>query len=138
MEISTTAIVQQQSLCFHSYGKLQNQLAVFEGKEVEVEIRQKKSRRSSPQNRYYWSAVIPALKHAMEAKGFVIKSKDQVHELMKFKFLKGEILNVATGELIETLGSTRNLSRSDFSDYIMQIKAWAATYLECDIPDPNE
>jgi len=74
----------------------------------------------------------------MEAKGFIIKSNEDIHTLCKLKWLKGEILNVATGELIVTLGSTRNLSKSDFADYITQIKAWAATYLECVIPEPSE
>lgn len=138
MEITAFALVENQSLCFHSYGKLQAELAFFEGKEVQIEIRKKKSYRSGFQNRYYWGAVIPSIKYAMESKGFLIKNKETVHDLLKLKFLKGEILNIATGELIETIGSTTNLSKSDFSDYIEKIKAWAAQYLECVIPEANE
>jgi len=74
----------------------------------------------------------------MESKGFLINSNEQIHELLKFKFLKGEILNVPTGELIETIGSTTKLSTMDFEDYLTKIRAWASQYLECIIPEPNE
>lgn len=137
MEITAFALVKSQSLCFRSYGKLQSQLVAFEGKEVEVEIRKKKRYRSNPQNRFYWGVVIPSIKYAMESKGFIV-TKDQIHELLKFKFLKGEIISVATGEVIPTLGSTTNLSTSDFMDYITQIQVYAASELDCIIPEPNE
>lgn len=137
MEITAYGIVQNQSVCFRSYGKLQSELTAFEGKEVEVSIRRKKKYRSSPQNRYYHGVVIPSLRYAMEAKGYVV-SKDEVHELLKHKFLKGQIVNIATGEIIDTIGSTTKLSTSDFMDFITQIQAYAAEKFECIIPEPNE
>jgi len=124
--------------------KLNNQtafiqgLTVFNGLEVMVTVEKKKKKRSSPQNRYYHGCVIPSIKHAMEAKGFFIPSNETVHELMKVKFLKGEIVNVASGEIIETIGSTTKLNTLDFENYLEQVRSWAASYLDCVVPLPNE
>lgn len=137
-EITAFAIVKNQTLHYQSYGKLQTSLAVFEGQSVELTIRKKKKYRSSPQNRFYHGVVVPSVKYAMEAKGFFLQSNEAVHELLKFKFLKGEILNVASGELIPTIGSTTRLSTIDFEDYLTQIRAWASSCLDCIIPEPNE
>lgn len=113
-------------------------LALLNGLEVMVTVEKKKKKRSNPQNRYYHGCVIPSIKHAMEAKGFFIQSNEIVHELMKVKFLKGEIINVATGEIIETIGSTTKLNTLDFENYLEQVRAWAASYLDCIVPLPNE
>lgn len=137
MEITAFALVQDQTLAFRSYGKLQTELLALEGKEVEVSIRKKRAYRSSPQNRYYHGCVIPALRYAMEAKGYIV-SKEDVHELLKYKFLKGELISISTGEVIPTIGSTTKLTKSDFMDYITQIQAYAAAEYDCIIPEPNE
>lgn len=113
-------------------------LALLNGLEVMVTVEKKKKKRSNPQNRYYHGCVIPSIKHAMEAKGFFVQSSEIVHELMKVKFLKGEIINVATGEIIETIGSTTKLNTLDFENYLEQVRAWAASYLDCIVPLPNE
>lgn len=113
-------------------------LKIFEGLDVVVTVEKKKRKRTNPENRYYWGCVLPSLRHAMESKGFLITSKEVVHELCKFKFLKGEILNVANGELITTIGSTQRLSTIAFEEYMEQIRAYAASEYDCIIPLPNE
>ena len=66
------------------------------------------------------------------------KNKEQIHQLIKFKCLRSEILNVATGELMETMGSTTNLSTVDFMNFIIEVQKWASEKFEIIIPDPNE
>lgn len=136
MEITSFARVENHALCFRSYGKLQSELQLFEGKEVEVTIRKKRMYRGNPVNRYYWSGVLGTIQSELQRRGFSI-TKEKVHELMKFKFLKAEIISTQTGEVIETLGSTTKLTNSEFSDYISQIKEYCARVYQFEIPEAN-
>jgi hypothetical protein len=113
-------------------------LVALEGLEVMLTVEKKKKKRSNQQSRYYWGCVIPSIRHAMESKGFLIQNNETIHDLLKVKFLKGEIVNLATGEIIETLGSTTRLTTIAFEEYLEQIRAWAAQYLDCVVPLPNE
>jgi hypothetical protein len=112
-------------------------LLAFEGKEIEGTLRRKRNKRSLLQNSYYHGCVVPAVRFALNEAGFKM-SVLQVHELLKFKFLKDEVINETTGEIITTIGSTTGLTKSAFMDYIAEIQQWAAEYLNCVIPDPNE
>lgn len=138
MEIFALGKIINGKLTLNNQKAFIKDLALLNGLEVMVTVEKKKKKRSNPQNRYYHGCVIPSIKHAMEAKGFFIQSNEIVHELMKVKFLKGEIINVATGEIIETIGSTTKLNTLDFENYLEQVRAWAASYLDCIVPLPNE
>lgn len=138
MEAVAYGTVLSSEIKFRQYERFKNSLEVFEGKDVEIIVRNKKKYRSNPQNRFYHGCVVPCIKYAMESKGFFINNTEQVHELLKYKFLKGEMLNVSTGELIETIGSTTRLSTIDFEDYLTKIRKWASEYLDCIVPMPNE
>lgn len=138
MEIQAFGHIEKGALTIARRDKLDSDLSLLGDCPVEILIRKRKRFRSTNQNRFYHGVVIPSIKYAMESKGFLINSNEQIHELLKFKFLKGEILNVPTGELIETIGSTTKLSTMDFEDYLTKIRAWASQYLECIIPEPNE
>jgi hypothetical protein len=138
MEVFAIGKVQDGKLTINNRKAFDVDLNVLNGLDVIITVEKKKHKRSSPQNRYYHGCVLRSVRFAMETKGFHINSNETVHELMKVKFLKGEIVNVATGEIIETIGSTTKLSTLDFENYLEQIRAWAAQYLECVIPLPNE
>jgi len=95
-------------------------------------------KRTSPQNKYYWSGVIPLVKDGLIDVGYrEITSNEQVHDLMKFMFLKKQIANEETGEVIETIGSTTKLTTTEFNDYIDRIAQFAAEMLGVVIPPPN-
>jgi hypothetical protein len=43
-----------------------------------------------------------------------------------------------TGEVIELIGTTTTLSTSGMTDFIEEIKVWAAEFWGCYIPNANE
>lgn len=93
-----------------------------------------KSQRSSNQNRYYWSVPVQLIS---EQTGF---SKDEVHELLKRKFLKDiRMVDTKNGyKEIELTKSTTDLDTKQMEDFLSQIRIWASEYLQCFIPEPNE
>lgn len=94
--------------------------------------------RTSPQNKYYWSGVIPLIKEGLIDIGYrEISNNEQAHDLMKFMFLKKQIVNEKTGEVIETIGSTAKLNTIEFNDYIDRIAQFAAEFLSIEIMPPN-
>lgn len=110
----------------------------FEGQEVEIEIKKKKKTRSKNQNNFYWGALLPSLRQALIDAGYFMQNDDQVHELLKLKFLKATIVKEDTGEVIETLGSTKEMDTMEFEIFLTNVRAWAAEYLNVALPIPNE
>ena len=102
---------------------------------VEIIIRLA-GKRSSPQNRYYWGAMLPIVKDGLKGVGIEM-SKEQTHELLKYKFLKREFVT-SDGDILQSIGSTTELSTKEFNEYIESIQIWSAEYLNVNIPDPNE
>jgi hypothetical protein len=101
-------------------------VARFIGEEVEVEVRKRRSKRSTEQNAFYWSVVIPPL---AEHCGY---THDEMHEALKAKFLGQE--DLSRGLL--RIGSTRKLSTAEFSDYLERVTVWAAGELGVVIAPP--
>jgi len=94
--------------------------------EVEVIVRKWKKRRSDNQNKYYWGVVIPIL---CETLGY---SNDEIHEALKWKFLRNK-----EREKLPTVKSTTGLSTIEFKNYIDEIVQWSAQE-DIIIPDPNQ
>lgn len=107
---------------------IQLALQNFEGKRCEITINKQKSTRSLQQNKYYWSGVVPILSIEL---GY---SKDEIHDLLKYKFLKRNIIVGNEEEII--VKSTTELTKSEFMEFIASIQQWAAE-LNIIIPDPN-
>lgn len=126
------------NLIYDRIADFYQQLANFEGHEVEIEIKKKKKTRSNNQNRYYFGVVIESVRKGLFDIGYSFFSNEQVHEFLKLTFLKKNIVNEETGEVITTLGSTAEMSTEEFMNYITEIKVWAAEYLSITIPEPNE
>jgi hypothetical protein len=102
---------------------------------VEIIIRLA-GKRSSPQNRYYWGAMLPIVKDGLKELG-IDMSKEQTHEMLKYKFIKREFIT-SNGDILQIIGSTTELSTKEFNEYIESIQIWSAEYLNVNIPDPNE
>jgi hypothetical protein len=64
-------------------------------------------------------------------------SKEQTHEMLKYKFIKREFIT-SDGDILQIIGSTTELSTKEFNEYIESIQIWSAEYLNVNIPDPNE
>lgn len=109
----------------------------FEGRDVLITFEKPKKKRSNNQNSYYWGIVIVLIKSALKNAGNNLNAND-VHDLLRLKFLKETILiKEETGEVIERVKSTTELTTSQFMDYIAEIQQFAAEYFDVIIPDPN-
>jgi hypothetical protein len=110
----------------------------FEGQQVFVTIQKAKKKRSNPQNSFYWGCVIPIIQSALKKVGELM-TLEQTHELLRLRFLKHTVLqNEETGECVERIKSTTELSTTDFMDYLKQIQIFAVEYFGVEIPEPNE
>lgn len=110
----------------------------FEGKEITIKIEKRKKKRSNPQNAYYYGVVIPIMRDALKDAGYIM-TNESVHDMLKLRFLKETILlNKDTGECIERIKSTTELSTSGMMDYFTEITVFAAEYFQVQIPEPNE
>lgn len=95
------------------------------------------SKRSLPQNNFYWGVVIPLMKKSFLDLGHELTA-EEVHDFLKSKFNVKEIVNDGTGEVNQIPLSTTRLTKSEFSGYINRIQIFASQFLNVYIPDPNE
>ena len=119
-------------------------LSAFLGSSIEVIVKRKRKRRSTPQNAYYWGVMIPyVLRGFIDAGNNLQESNKEHHELihtfLKDKFLHNgiEIVN-AQGEVHTTPPSTQRCTTTEFMEYMDQVKMWSAEFLNTNIPDPEE
>ncbi len=106
-------------------------LARFDGKAMTVEISKPASTRSLKQNAYYWGVILTII--AQETG----HSTEEIHLALKDMFLPRKFLTLGSRE-VEIRKTTVDLTPTEFSTYIEQIRAWAAQELACSIPSPNE
>ncbi|CAH1002649.1 hypothetical protein LEM8419_03521 [Neolewinella maritima] len=118
--------------------------ANFEGKRICVTFKAEKRQRSSQQNRYYWSVVIPYVLDGFIDLGNDLQSsnaehQEWVHHAMKRLHLSNGI-EVAdmNGELVTLPPSTKRLSTVEMMEYIDCIVRWAKDCLDVTIPEANE
>jgi hypothetical protein len=110
----------------------------FEGSNVLITFEKPKKKRSNPQNSFYYGVVIPIVQNALRDTGYIM-TNEATHDLIKLKFLKEVILtNEETGEVVERVKSTTELSTSQFMDFIAEIRIFTNEYFGVDIPEPNE
>ncbi len=110
-------------------------LAPYEGLTVEVTIKHKKFSRSDNQNRYYFGVVVKTL---ADHTGF---TKDEMHEVLKHKFLRYWATISGPEDYIEQVEftkSTTDLNTAEMEQYLENIREWASIQLGCYIPEPGE
>jgi len=103
--------------------------------DVEIVLR-RTGKRSNSQNRYYWGCIIPIVRSGLTKLGIVL-SPEETHTFLKFKFNQIELYTL-DGEIIPTIGSTAEMNKEEFNNYITKIQEWSAMYLGIEIPDPGE
>ncbi len=109
---------------------LKEELKYFKGKNIELIIRRKKKHRSIQQNRLWW------LYMTMLGE-FLGYSKDEMHEICKFKFNKKEVVDETTGEVFEYVQSTSKLSTVEFMERIEALYKWGAETFGVTLPSPG-
>jgi hypothetical protein len=105
--------------------------------EVEVEVRPKRRYRSVFHNAYYFGVCVQMICDRLREFGHDV-DKEMTHEFLKSRFLFNELNDEKTGEVMKIPKKTRDLTTSEFMDYLEQVKQFAAETLDIYIPDPNE
>jgi len=97
-------------------------------------------RRSLPMNDYYFAVVVPMVHEGLYEAGWdEIRTNAAAHEYLKSNFIRREIINVKTGEMMEVKGgSTARFTIPEFNAYVEEICKWAAEYLGVVIPSPDK
>ena len=103
-------------------------ISALNGQKIELVIMKRKYRRSLPQNAAYWGIMVEILSHHT---GY---DKDSMHDALKAKFASK--IDPATGLLI--IERTSKMDTKRFNEYYESIQRWAAEFLGCYIPSPNE
>ena len=101
-------------------------LSGFENKRFQLDLQREKHVRSLSQNKYYWGVIIEILSNNF---GY---DKEEMHEALKFKFLKRH----EDTDLV-TVGSTAKLSTAEFTEYIDDIIRWSSTEYQVVIPSAD-
>ena len=111
---------------------------LFRGREVIVTVQRKRKVRSLDQNAYYWAVKVPNICDALNDAGEVV-TRQEVHEFLKFRFLRVQKIDYDSGEVIYEYGrSTTSLKTYEFCLYIDNCIRFGAEYLGITIPLPNE
>lgn len=96
-------------------------------------------RRSLPQNAYYWSVVVPMVRKGLYDIGYDdVRTNEDAHEVLKYLFIKKEVINKQTGEFYNITGHSKDLNIPEFQEYLESICRWAVENLGVVIPSPNE
>lgn len=96
----------------------------------EVQIRPHKKKRSNPQNNLYWQWLGLLAKETGH-------TSEQLHEVFKRELLPRDYITLAGVEK-EVAKTTTKLSTAEFTDYLEQIAAFAATELGVYLPYPDD
>ncbi len=106
-------------------------LKQFAEKDVTIDIKRKKSKRSDCQNRFFHSWVGLLAEHL----GY---SSDEMKDILKYKFLRIEELDEMTGETFIYCKNTSRLNKSEFSDFCTEIQNWCEEMFKIKLPLPGE
>lgn len=101
-----------------------------------ITVEKVSKKRSNQQNRYYW-LVINIIKNELNKNNWKLTDKN-VHEIMKLRFLKTDIINESTGEILPLLKSTSDLTTTEEMEYLSDVCTYGRENLGCNIPEPNE
>ena len=117
---------------------IKDAIATFENKQVVIKIEKFKKKRSTQQNRFYYGVIIPIVQNCLKEAGHVM-TNESTHDLIKLKFLKETLfVNETTGEIIERIKSTTELSTSQFMDLLAEINNFTFEYFGVILPSPND
>ena len=130
MKLKHIAKVVEKNLHFANKDRLDEDIARYQGKTIEVTISEYKPKRSNQLNQYYWGVVVKIIS---DYTGY---TKEETHELLKQTFLKKKVL--VNDEWYDTTESTTKLDNKRMLELIEQVKQWAAETFSLYIPDPHE
>lgn len=120
----------------HNRKRFEQWCSENKGKQIKIKFEKRSSTRSLPQNSYYHGVVVQEVRLGLINIGYDM-STDEVHHFLKMKFNPVQVASIQ-GEVIELPGSTTQLTKTSFGEYIERIAQWAAEYLNVVIPAPSQ
>lgn len=113
-------------------------LAALKGKLAWIRI-QSMATRTIQQNRYLHLLFTIASNELIRITGDSSLTKDAVKSMAKFKYLKFDVVNPRTGEIVaQRLGETSKLSKEDCYEFTTKFIGWMADEFGVHLPLPNE
>jgi len=102
-----------------------------------VEICKYRRRRSDRQNRFYWPCFVHPFASFLREQGEAITDED-AHEILKHRFLRREVVDDKTGEVMPYTKSTTELTTTEFNQYLDLCAAWLNDMFGFVMPDPQD
>ena len=93
--------------------------------------------KSLPQLGYYYACVLPMFHSAALAQGWEFTSLDELDVYLKSQFANREIINKHTGEIIEVPELKRDMTTTEFSTFVNQVRDHCSEFLGVYIPEPE-
>lgn len=106
--------------------------------EVEIKVSKKFRKRTSPQNRYYWSVIVFYWKEILSAEYGEQVTQAQAHEFLKANFNYKEYVNQETGEILRLPKSTTENRTFEMEEFHEVCRQKALEFFNVVIPLPNE
>lgn len=91
-----------------------------------------KANRTTAQNKYYWGVVLETIYNEIDGS----YTKDQLHETFK-RELNPKITELGN-KMIEHGGSTKEMTKADFTDFVKKVKDWALEVLDVRVLGPED
>ena len=106
--------------------------------EVEIKVSKKFRKRTSPQNRYYWSVIIFYWREILTTEYGEQISTATAHEFLKANFNYKELVNEETGEVLRIPKSTTENKTFEMEEFHEICRQKALEFFNVVIPLPNE
>lgn len=90
---------------------------------VEGELTKPKTKRTNQQNKFYWGVVIPLVNNIFFDYWGERLTPEETHEYLKSSCLPSKVLDI-NGEMVAIGGSSKELSKQEFTDYLTRIKTF--------------
>ena len=106
-------------------------LKQFAEKDVTIDIKRKKSKRSDEQNKFFhaWVGLLAE---------YIGYSSEEMKDILKYKFLRVEEVDEMTGETFVYCKNTSRLNKAEFADFCTEIQNWCEEMFKIKLPLPNE
>lgn len=106
-----------------------------EGWQLEVSVKRLRATRSLQQNAYWWGVCVQLVS---EHTGY---TPEEIHDIAKQMFIPKRLaVQDGNGEIKGEFvvgGSTREMNKLEFGEFIERFRQWAAETLDVVIPDPE-
>lgn len=134
-DIVTTCSIRNGRMDVRNRQRLAEEVKHAPDGEYTLTLSRKRATRSVQSNRYYWGVVVELLS---DHTGY---TPDEIHEVLKAKFIPKRLsVSDGNGEIKGEFvigGTTTEMNKLEFGEFITRIREWAAEELHVVIPDPD-